>query len=269
MRLLKNIGLVVVSLLLTRCASNEVELYNGPSQIHFVEETGSMIVNDSNPIFSIEVGVSKPVDYKRTFDVVIDTESSSAIEGQSFELLNSQVLVEAGKTMATIDVQGLFDGSEPSGVLLKLKLSSENKDEVAQFKNSFELELFKFCEFNRDAFIGTYHVYEHANNGEFEYDVTITEGDDPYSVFISGLWDVPDSSVKLIFDRKETSCNIPAQFFFDDPQIGYENVWIRSLSAGTYNACIGTIENLEYFIYPGDTPDKGWDRGTFDMYKIN
>ncbi|MBS2100376.1 DUF4843 domain-containing protein [Carboxylicivirga linearis] len=268
---MKKINVILVltlAVLGLSCQQNEIEQYNGPSQIHFLEQSGSMIVNESNPLYTIEVGVSKAVDTDRTFEVVIDSEKSTAEEGVNFVVVNNQLVIPAGEVLGSIDVQGVYEGSEPNGVKLVLQLYSANSNELAGYNNSFELNLFKFCDFDRDAFIGTYRVYEHSYFGEFEYEVEITAGDDPYSVFVDGFWEVPGSKVQISFNRKETTCSIPSQYFFEDLNLGYENVWIRSLSNGNYNTCLGTIEELEYFVYPGDTPDNGWDRGTFDMYKI-
>lgn len=250
------------------CDDNKIDLYNGPSQIHFVEQGGSMIINDTDPVYTIQVGVSKSVETDRTFEVIIDAENSTAEEGVGFELLSKSITIPAGSVLGEIEVKGLFDGAQPEGDLLRLQLKGNTASDVASFYSSFDLLLYKFCDFHRDAFIGTYQVYEHSFFGEFEYEVEITAGDDPYSVIVDGFWEVSGSAVQLTFDRTETTCSIPSQFFFDEPQIGYENVWIRSLSKGQYNACLGSIEGLEYFVYPGDTPDQGWDRGTFDMVRI-
>ncbi len=258
---------VTLAILIGSCTDNKVEIYDGPSQVHFLETKGSLIVDDTDPVFEIEVGVSKAVDQNRSFEVVIDEPNSTAQEGVDFILLNNIIEIPAGEVIVKAQVKGLYDGAKPFGSTLALTLRATKADEEAAYNNSYKLDLFKFCDFDRDAFIGSYHVFEHAYNGEFEYDVEITAGDDPFSVFVDGLWDVKGSKVKINFERSETNCSIPAQFFFEDLNIGYENVWIRSLSNGTYNACMGSIENLEYFIYPGDSPNQGWDRGTFDMYK--
>lgn len=259
---------VLIAFIGLSCDDNKIDLYNGPSQAHFIEQSGSMIVQETDPIYTIEVGLSKALDTDQSFEIIIDSENSTAIEGVGFELLTKNIIIPAGSVIGEVEVKSLYNGSQPEGELLRIQLEGINGSEVAGFYSSFDLNLFKFCDFDRDAFIGTYQVYEHSYFGEFEYEVEITAGDDPYSVIVDGFWEVPGSSVQITFDRKETTCSIPSQFFFNDPQNGYENVWIRSLSQGQYNTCLGIIEGLEYFVYPGDTPDSGWDRGTFDMYKI-
>lgn len=266
-----NISLIVLCILfLSSCHDNSIELFDGASQIHFVQEEGNIIVDETNPIYSIEVGVIKPVDVDRTFSIIIN-ENSSAKENMHFELLDNEVSIPAGEVFGNIEIKCLFEDAEPEGLDLYLSLDSSNAEEVAEFKDVYRVGLFKFCTFDRDAFVGTYYVYEHAFNGEFEYEVEIEAGDedDPYSIFVTGLWAVDESAVQIVFDRKSTDCSIPDQFFFDEPSNGYNNAWIRSLSNGTYNSCLGSIEGLEYFVYPKDAEDnKGWDRGTFDMYKI-
>lgn len=268
---IKNI-LMVLSLILffASCDDNKVELYSGPSQIHFIDAKGSLIVDDTNPEFTIEVGVSKAVDTDRTFDITIDEENSSAIEGLSFELVSKQITIPAGEVVGQFEVKGLFSGAEPLGQQLSLQLESSNVDEVAGFSNEFTLQLYKFCDFDRDAFIGTYQVYEHSTYGEFEYTARVTAGDDPYSVYLDGFWDVSGTQIEIRFDRRLTTCYIPSQFFFYDgsydPQ--YQNFWLRSTSPGTYNSCLGSIEGIAYHVYPQDMLNSYWDYGTFDMYKI-
>ena len=267
MKLFKYMSLVALGLLLWSCQANEVGTYDGPSQIHFMESKGSMIINDTNPEFTIEVGVSKAVDIDRSFNVKVDIDNSSAIEGQSFELVNNKVTIPAGEVLGSIVVKGLFEGAEPLGQVLKLNLGADNSDEVAKYSNTFTLDLFKFCDFDRDAFVGTLHVTETDFwKNVYEYEVTsVAVDNDPYSIFVTGLWAV-DEPVKITFSRNETGCYITSQYFFDDGN--YVNAWIKSITDGIYNSCLGSIESIEYFVYPGDTPDSGWDRGTFDMYKI-
>ncbi|TLX78379.1 hypothetical protein E9993_01490 [Labilibacter sediminis] len=261
--------MVIFTVMCTSCYDNSVKEYSGPSQVRFIEERGSMIVDNTNPVYSIGIGVNKAVNKDRTYEIMIN-ESSSAIEGEQFEFVNKQVLIPAGEVIGTVGITGVYENSDPLGVELSLYIDAEDGNEVANYSNTYDLSLFKFCNFDQSAFVGTFHVIEtDAWNRVYEYEVDVEAGDDPFSIYVTGLWAVDESPVQIIFKRATTGCYIPDQFFFDEPG-NYDNAWIKSLSDGTYNSCLGTIEGLEYFIYPKDGEDgKGWDRGTFDMYRLD
>lgn len=262
--------LFALIILLGSCANNDIEPYNGPSQIHFIEMSSNELVDDTNPVFIVEVGVTKAVDQDRTFDVVVDSDVSSAIEGVNFELLTPNVTIAAGEVIAEVQVKGLFESAEPEGVLLRLNLAAGNTIDVASFRNSYDLMLFKQCDFNRDAFIGRYTVYEHSIFGEFEYEVNATAGPDDYSIYIDGFWGEQNTAVQIMFNPRDGFCSVPNQFFYTDPENEpqYQNYWVRSTNPGVYNACLGSIEGIEYHVYPEDQLNSYWDIGTFDMQKI-
>jgi len=170
------LAIVLVAIGLS-CDDNNIGLYKGPSQIHFLEQSGSIIVNNTNPVYTIQVGISKAIETDQNYEVIIDTENSTAVEGVAFELLNNTVHIPAGAVLGEIQIKGLFSGAQPDGELLRVQLKGINGSETAAFNNSFDLNLFKFCDFDRDAFVGTYQVFEHSYFGEFEYEVVITAGD--------------------------------------------------------------------------------------------
>lgn len=270
MQKLKYTYILILALILGACQDNDVDLYNGPSLIHFMGTGNNELVNNTNPVFTIGVGVTAAVGHDRVFNVLIDTETSTAVEGVSFELLTPQVNIPAGSVTGEVQVQGLYEGTDTEGSLISLLLSSET-DEIAEFKNNYKLVIFKQCDFYRDAFIGRYKVYEHSEFGEFEYEVNATAGSDDYSIEIDGFWGTTGTSLKISFNPREPMCDMPAQFFYHDPGMEpqYQNFWVRSTASGSYNTCIGSIEGVEYHVYPEDQTEVYWDRGTFDMYKID
>lgn len=257
-----------ICLIASSCYKNEIKVYSGPSQVHFVNSYDNVIIVEDRMIVPIEVGITKTVDYDQTFKVVIDTENSTAIEGVHFELASTEVVVSGGSAIAEIELIALNENAVEEGATLRLTLDAENKENVAIFDDKFEINLFKFCEFDRKAFVGRFNVTEKAKDGTFVYEINIKEGSSTYAVVAEGLWDVTESQVEIMFDRKSLDCNIPDQSFFDDPDNGYDNVWIKSLDPGMYNSCLGTVFELEYFVYPKEDPLNGFDRGTFTLEKI-
>lgn len=263
-------ALLALLVLLGACANNDIELYNGPSQAHFIEIGSNVLVDDTNPVFTIEIGLTKAVESDRTFNIMIDSDVSSALEGVNFELLTSTVNIAAGQVKGEVQVKGLFEAAEAEGALLRLYLHAENTNNLAGFRNNYDLMLFKQCDFDRDAFIGRYTVHEHSTFGEFQYEVNATAGPDEYSIYIDGFWDVSGTAVQISFNPRDVTCSVPNQFFYHDPQNDpeYRNYWLRSTAPGVYNACLGSIEGIEYHVYPEDQLNSYWDIGTFDMYKI-
>jgi len=245
-----------------------VKVYSGPSQVHFVNSHDNVIITEEKMIVPIEVGITKTVDYDQTFKVVVDTENSTAIQGVHFELASNDVVVPAGTAIAPIELIALNENAVEEGATLRLTLDAENKENVAIFDDKFEINLFKFCEFDRRAFVGKFNVIEESRDGTFVYEIEIVAGESTYSVIAKGLWDVGESDIEILFDRKSLDCSIPDQFFFDQPSAGYDNVWLKSLDPGLYNSCLGTIIELEYLVYPKEDPLNGFDQGTFTLEKI-
>nr|WP_319399740.1 hypothetical protein [uncultured Carboxylicivirga sp.] len=263
------LSLLAIVMLLFNCETNKVEPYDGPSQLHFISETGRIIIGEENPNYLLELGVTRPANYDRTFSLVVDTEKSEAEEGVHYAIPEYNFTIKAGEVMTQVPVQGLYENSDSLGLALNLSVKAENDEDIAGFRNEFELNLYRFCDFNRDEFIGDFKVIEKSNFGDFEYEVKIKKGDDPFSIKVTGLWEVYEEEVIIRFDPSTLECRIDNQFFFDNPSMGYYNVWIKSLTPGEYNSCLGTIQDLEYFIYPSETPDLGFDRGTFNIYPIH
>ncbi|WP_282037008.1 hypothetical protein [Saccharicrinis aurantiacus] len=259
---------LVTSFVLTACYKNEVTLYDGPSQIHFMGSEDMIIVNQDEAIIEIEVGVTKVQDTEQVFNIVVDTENSSAEENVHFKFISKTIVVPAGEALANIQIQGIYENAVEEGATLTLHLGAEKDENVATFDNEFQLNLFRHCDFDRRMFTGKFHVTEKASDGTYNYEVTMRAGSGSYSVLSKGLWMVEENEVELQFDRNSYDVSIPDAFFFEDLGSGYENVWIKSLQTGMYNSCLGTIFEIEYFIYPKATPDTGYDRGTFTFEKI-
>lgn len=122
-------SLLSVTLLWTGCSKEEIDYYSGEESIYFAQQWGvvhfkddyltlggtmrnclqpsskipfgEMIVNDSLLNLTIQTsGYSK--DYDRPFKVEVVTDSTTAIEGTEFELLDHEAVIAAGEVRTQV-----------------------------------------------------------------------------------------------------------------------------------------------------------------------
>ncbi len=264
---IRNIKYSVVILLaaiFVQACETEPALYDGPDLVHFSETSSQMVIKERDEnVATISVGSTTLSSSDRTYSIKVLEDESTATEGGDFELSSSTVTIPAGKVITSFDVIGLYEGASSEGTSLKLSLADASSGQLAAFNNTYTIDLFKFCSFDRDAYIGTYHAYEHSYWGEFEYDVH-TQAGALNSVRANGLWEVTGSDVEIVFDAYNSKCSIPEQFLFSDPG-GYGQVYIRSFEDGDINSCNGSIEGLSYYIFDAESMTL-WDICTIDMY---
>ncbi|MCG8579801.1 MAG: hypothetical protein MI866_07795 [Bacteroidales bacterium] len=256
MKALKQIYLVLLSsLLLAACEQNKVGLYEGPDEAFFMETSGSMIVDEANPTVLIEIGTSTVQSTERNYTVEVDTEQSSAAEDADFELVSNTITIPANETIGSFEVRGLYDGVSPDGRTAVFKITASGEG-IADYKNHYTLDLFKFCSYERTAFVGNYTVYENSSVfGPYNYPVTTMPGTDEYSIYVDGLWTLAGTPIKVVFNSRASTCNIPEQPVFVHETYG--QAYIKSIEDGTINSCKGSIEGLQYMVYV--------DAGYFDI----
>lgn len=248
MKLIKQINLYVLSaLLVTACEQYKVDVYEGPNEAYFLETSGSIIVDEANPVTSIEIGTSAIENSDRSYLIEVDTEQSTAIEGADFELVSNTITIPANESIGTFEVRGLYNGVSPDGRTAVFRINATGEG-IAEYKNLYALDLFKFCSFERDAFVGNYTIYENSSVfGPYNYPVSTMPGEDENSIYVDGLWTLAGIPIKVVFNSRASSCNIPEQPVFVHETYG--QAYIRSLEDGTINSCKGSIEGLQYTVY--------------------
>jgi len=243
---------------------SEPDLYNGPDLVHFSTTKSQMVIKERDDnITTITLGSTTVSNTDRTYTISVVDEQTSAIEGVDFELSEKQVTIPAGEVITTFEVIGLYEGASSDGTTLTLTITNPSTGKLAGFNNTYTIDLFKFCSFNRDAFVGTYHVFEHSYWGEFEYNASSTTAS-VNSVIIDGFWEVAGSQVEVVFDAYGATCSVPDQFLFSSQDYG-GRVHIVSYQNGNINSCNGTIEGLGFYIYGLDS-DLLYDIVVVDMY---
>lgn len=248
MKILENIYLfMVASVLLFACDQNKVGVYNGPDEAYFLETSGSVIVDETNPTVVIEIGTSTVLSTDRIYKIEVDAEQSSAAEGADFELVTNTIIVPANETIGSFEVRGLYNGVSPDGRTAVFKITADSEG-IADYNKYYTLDLFKFCSFDRDAFVGNYTIYENSSVfGPYNYPVSTVPGDDEYSIYVDGLWTMAGIPIKVVFNTRASTCNIPEQPVFVHDTYG--QAYIRSLEDGLINSCKGSIEGLQYTVY--------------------
>lgn len=248
MKLVKQIYLLMLAgMLNTACEQNKVGLYEGPDEAYFLETSGSIIVDEANPVISIDIATSTVHSSERTYTVEVDTEQSSASEGADFELISNTIIIPANETIGSFEVRGLYNGVSPDGRTAVFKITAIGEG-IADYKNHYELDLFKFCSYERDAYVGNYTIYENSSVfGPYNYPVNTMPGEDDYSIYVDGLWTLAGMPIRVVFNSRASTCNIPEQPVFVHDTYG--QAYIRSIEDGSINSCKGSIENLQYTVY--------------------
>jgi len=267
MKALKHIyNLALGGLLLTACEQNKVGLYDGPDEAFFIKTSGSIVVDEANPTYTIEIGTSNVHNSERTYTIEVDTDQSSASEGFDFEFITNTVTILANEATGMFEVKGLYNGVSPDGRTAVFKITSSSEG-IADYKQNFALDLFKFCSFDLDAFIGNYQVHENSYFGYFSYTSVSTAGENYNEVYFSNLWEVQGAKTMIRFDTRNSECTIPDQILFTNDEFG--EVHIQSLEngfgpigaydIGTFNTCKGEIIDLPLVIYEMDGQRRIYD----------
>lgn len=146
--------LMIISMVIFSGCEEDIDLYDGPTLVHFMETGGTFTVMDEpNQTFDISVGVTVVSSNDRTFTVEVQPEGTTAQSGVEYTLESTTFTIPANEYFGTITVNGIYEGATSDGSTLKLKLSGE---EAAGFSNVFTLNIFQFCTFDINDFVGTW-----------------------------------------------------------------------------------------------------------------
>jgi hypothetical protein len=156
---MKNIIFICLTLLvITSCNKKDdfdVYNYNGPSTTYFVDGSASTyFVSQTSGPFQIRIGSTDISESDRTYTIEIDA-TSTASEGVDYSLTSNSVTIPGGEYFGTVSIQGIFDGTTPTGSTLILKLTGED----AMVSNQYTLTLVQACPLEAD-FAGNYLIEE-------------------------------------------------------------------------------------------------------------
>lgn len=237
----KYVYLFLGLLALSSCSEEEAEIYSDSSLSYFTNGvSGKYYVQETGNSFDIEVGVTDVSSVNRSFVVTIDDASTATTDEYT---IGNSLMIPAGSNIGVVSIVGDYN-SIVNGSSLILNLTNVEGSEVASFDNSYTLNLFQYCDFIRDDFLGSWNADE--DDGAFTYTSTFTAGVAENEIIMSYLWGAdPSSTTTVFFDDSN-----PSNFVLDFP--GYEDNYLYDNATygaayidsgyGTFDACNQVID---------------------------
>jgi len=189
----------------------------------------------------VDVTTVSDVDRAITINVEANTTATSAM----YTIDQTTLVIPAGSYNGVIRVNAGAFTDIPFGQTLKLFLSltSVSDAELVVAKSKVTVNIYRFCPFVRDEFLGQWVADE---VGYQAYPSTFTAGVADNEIIMSGIWDVdPNSQTKVFFIDTN-----PASFVLGFPPY-LENLLVPSYSTygaayidrgvGSFSACEQTI----------------------------
>ena len=246
---LKFITVAALTLSLGACDAildDEVTDYGAtPVLVQFVNsaETANFVQGDDSPVYTYDIpvtligGRNQPINEAVTVNVAVDP-SSTAVEGQEFNLLTESVTIPAGEMTAPVQIEVFsanLDPFDPKTVVLEIVSSDLTVSEAS----TTDIVLQAACEFDLAGFYGTYDAVE---SGEFEYEVVVSEGPVANSLLLSNLYETGGETV-IVLNEDTTNPTVTFESQANDAVLYdhavYGDVWATTLTAtsATYGSC--------------------------------
>lgn len=237
-KILSLVFVLTVSVSCDRDQGDTDYLNNRDNIIYFDSTSGTLVIEDGQDnTYDIVVAAAALTNNNLSFDVSVDP-ASSAVEGVDFTVLGSSFAFNNGQLLATVTVSGDFAYASTEGKTAIFHLTSSDSEVGA--KSTFTLDLFKFCPFDRDNFLGSYDADE---EGYTVYPVTITAGAAANEIVISGVWDAdPNSTTSVFLIEASETLEFPPYFdnyLYDHPTYGPAYI---DLGNGTFVTCSRVID---------------------------
>jgi hypothetical protein len=134
-------------------------LYNGPTYVSFLASSSSYIaLKNQNNAFPVELGVTTSSTTDRQYTIEINTSTSTAIEGQHFEISSKSVTIPAGKFVGEVIVTPHFDALPETDLIVNFKLVAQDTAQYSIMSHSMKIS--KYCPLTIDDFVGTFNAVE-------------------------------------------------------------------------------------------------------------
>lgn len=236
----------MVAVLITTLASCDEDqvIFNGSgtgSLAAFAVERGALPAVDATTTTTIVVNVANKSSVDRTIVVSVDPESTAL--PTEYEIVASSLVIPANSYNGEIIVKNNYDALV-DGVSKNLILKLESVGEATVSPATYTLKIFKFCAFDRDAFLGEWIANE---VGEGSYPATFTAGTADNEIIISNVWGFdPASQTRVFFNDSD-----PANFVLEFPpylqnvlsqSVGTYGVGWVDRGSGTFSACEETVD---------------------------
>jgi hypothetical protein len=231
MKKIFNIAFMIAfaSLAMISCKKESLK-YEGPVLAHFNGVEGSYFVDEAGEEFSIPIGITKPNDADVTVTIKVNTEESSAVEGEDFTFQSKEITFKAGEVLSDLVVLGNFEGlDEPKTIVLEI----ESSDKSAQFNQTYTLDIQRFCPFVRDDFVG---LYAFGSEWWFSDDngPLLDDEGNPITEEVEAIADPEDENAIIFLDLYEPGFNIKVV-----------------LNASDKSNFVTSVAKQDAWIYPG------------------
>jgi hypothetical protein len=196
--------IAIASLAMISCKKESLK-YEGPVLAHFNGVEGSYFVDEAEETFKIQLGITKPNDADVTLTIKVNTEESTAVEGEDFTLESNQIIIKAGEVVTDLIVKGNFENlDEPKKVVLEI----ESSDKSAQYDQTYNMTIQRFCPFVRDEFVGLYGFVSEFWNSDADGNPILDDDGNPISVEVEAIADPEDENAILFKDLYEEGIDI-------------------------------------------------------------
>lgn len=224
-------------------------------QLNETSRTSMPILSDVDNVLEFEVGVSRASSVDRQILIELDSEVTT-VNPNSYTLVAG--VVPANSFIGTVTLTGLASTNFQNGVLKfnLLGLSGDSSQNYTiQETSSIRINLFAFCEFIRDDFLGLWDADE---VGYQVYPSTFTAGAGSNEIIVSGIYDYSASSLtSLTFNDSN-----PSNFVLEltnptlDNYLGTDangDVYVANLE-GSFDACSQTLQIFfDPYVYAAGT----------------
>ncbi len=157
---MKQIYRIFAATLLLACIATagckeEYTTYKDAEYVMFADTLSTHMVLQDQEYFQVAVASTTSCGYDRTFSVEIIDKGSNAIEGKHYRLRTPSVTIPAGKRVAHVEVEGIYDNIEATdslGFILKLVTPEAVKWDL--YPDRTKVVMYKSCPFSPEEFTG-------------------------------------------------------------------------------------------------------------------
>jgi hypothetical protein len=135
------IGLIILGM--AGCFPDNSRIYDGPLQVEFNPTSDTQRMSDGNTYNSTIQLIGPHQDSDITLNFEIDTENSTAVLGEHFELTGLTAVIPANRSFGTITVTAIEDNIDDNRPVLVITLLGNDTGDVIASENykTFELTL--------------------------------------------------------------------------------------------------------------------------------
>lgn len=164
--------LAILSVVIISCKKDKVVTPDQTVSLFGAGGTTSsyLIPDDTNTVFKIGLGITKPSNADRTITFSISSPTGAA-EGSQYTISSKTITIPAGKVVDSVSLKGIFAGY-PTGRRDTLVFKITGGDIPALVGSDvYKVVMQKFCPLNMSVYSGNFEVVEDAWQDTFPGDI--------------------------------------------------------------------------------------------------